>query len=82
MDKAALGIPTLTTYPLYVIFFLVLGHAADFSKDLFFYRVQKLWNALPLEIRELNSLSLFKCRLESHLWDSVMNSANDGIDTF
>jgi hypothetical protein len=40
----------------------------------------KCWNSLPIEIRELGSLSLFKSRLEDHLWESVMKSDNDGFD--
>ena len=51
------------------------------SKNLeksFFYRTHSLWNSLPLEIREIGSLSLFKTRLESHLWESVTNSDNFG----
>ena len=42
-----------------------------------FYRTHSLWNALPLEIRLLGSLSRFKSRLENHLWESVMRSDND-----
>ena len=37
----------------------------------FFYRTHILWNSIPLEIREINSSSLFRLRLESHLWDSL-----------
>ena len=37
----------------------------------FFYRTHSLWNRIPLEIREIGSPSLFRIRLESHLWDSL-----------
>ena len=36
----------------------------------FFYRTHSLWNRIPLEIRKIGSPSLFRIRLESHLWDS------------
>ena len=50
---------------------------SKFLERSFFYRAHSLWNALPLEIRELNTLSLFKSRLETHLWDSVINSDSE-----
>ena len=37
----------------------------------FFYRTHIMWNSIPLEIREIGSPSLFRLRLESHLWDSL-----------
>ena len=37
----------------------------------FFYRAHSLWNCIPLEVREIGSPSLFRSRLESHLWDSL-----------
>ena len=49
----------------------------------FFYRTHSLWNSIPLEVREISSLSLFRSRLESHLWDSLSTSADPelGSDT-
>lgn len=44
----------------------------------FFYRTHCLWNSLPLEIREQTSLSGFKAKLESHLWD--LSTVNDDPD--
>ena len=38
----------------------------------FFYRTHSVWNSVPLEIRELGSVSLFKSKLESFLWDSIL----------
>ena len=46
----------------------------------FFYRTHSLWNCIPLEIREIGSLSLFKSRLESHLWDSVITGDQEDPD--
>ena len=34
----------------------------------YFVRTTKSWNALPLEIRSINSVTLFKTRLKQHLW--------------
>ena len=53
---------------------------SKFLNKSFFYRTHSFWNTLPLEIRQLGSLSLYKSRLENHLWESVMKSDNDGID--
>ena len=50
---------------------------SKFLEKSFFYRTHSFWNALPLEIRQLGSLSLFKSRLENHLWESVMKTDND-----
>ena len=38
----------------------------------FFYRTHSLWNSIPLEIRDIGSPSLFKIRLESYLWESLL----------
>ena len=37
----------------------------------FFYRTYLLWNSLPLEIRAVTTLSLFKTKLLKFMWDSV-----------
>ncbi len=37
----------------------------------FFYRTHSAWNALPFELRDIGSISLFKKRLETHLWESL-----------
>ena len=38
----------------------------------FFYRTHSLWNKLPFEIRSLKSRSLFRTRLESHIWHCLL----------
>ena len=38
----------------------------------YFYRTHSCWNALPLELREIGSISLFKIRLEKHLWSTIL----------
>ena len=56
---------------------------ASSSKPLeksFFYRTHSSWNSLPLEIREIDSISLFKSKLEDHLWKSIQLSSIDNAD--
>ena len=36
----------------------------------FFYRTHSAWNSLPLDLREIGSVALFKKQLEAHLWKS------------
>ena len=47
----------------------------------FFYRVHLSWNSLPLEIREIESHSLFKSQLTNHLWKSLLCKPPE-IDNF
>ena len=56
--------------------------SSKFLERSFFYRTHSFWNSIPLEIRELGSLSLFKSRLEDHLWESVMKSDIEGLEMF
>ncbi len=44
----------------------------------FFYRTHSAWNALPLELRDIGSISLFKKRLENHLWTSLRDYSDPG----
>jgi len=37
----------------------------------FFYRTHLLWNKLPLDIRAVISVSIFKTKLLKFMWDSV-----------
>ena len=46
----------------------------------FFYRTHLLWNQLPLNIRNLNSLSEFKSELTSYLWKSIMDDEESSSD--
>ena len=32
------------------------------------------WNSMPLEIRKLESTSEFKAKMETHLWDLLLES--------
>ena len=43
----------------------------------FFYSTHSLWNSMPIEIREITALSMFRTKLEKHLWESVMHSGDD-----
>ena len=42
----------------------------------FYYRVHLLWNVLPLEIRECESLSLFKTKVLKYLWKSTIEESD------
>ena len=39
----------------------------------FFYRAHSSWNKLPLEIRKIESPSLFKKQLTDHLWKEAFS---------
>ena len=57
---------------------------ASSSKTLeksFFYRTHSFWNALPIELREIGSISLFKSKLENHLWATILESPRDLDDS-
>ena len=41
----------------------------------FYYRVHLLWNLLPLDIRECQSLSLFKTKVLRYLWKSTLEES-------
>jgi hypothetical protein len=43
----------------------------------FFYRTHMKWNALPLELRNLEGKSEFRSKVESHLWKTILSS-NEG----
>ncbi len=40
----------------------------DAFKNSFFYRSLNCWNLLPMEIRSIESTSLFKAKVKDHLW--------------
>ena len=43
----------------------------------FFYRSHLTWNSLPLEMREIESHSLFKVELIKHLWSALFSNIKD-----
>ena len=45
----------------------------------FFYRVHLQWNLLPLEIRSLQSLSLFSSEVVKFLWKSILTDVNENL---
>lgn len=53
----------------------------------FFYRAHILWNRLPLELRKIESESVFKIKLMDHLWKEILSLTNlpsdllDDLDT-
>ena len=44
----------------------------------FFYRTHMTWNDLPIELRELESISNFRSKVEAHLWSTVLNKEDGG----
>ena len=42
-----------------------------FAKN-FFYRTHSKWNHVPFEVRESNSLSEFKAKLNAYMWERIM----------
>ena len=40
----------------------------------FFYRTHMTWNSIPLEIRKVTSMSEFRAKMETHLWDLLLKS--------
>ena len=47
----------------------------------FFYRVHLLWNELPFEIRECDSLSTFQDKLVKFLWKCTKEESDNDVDT-
>ena len=43
----------------------------------FYYRVHLLWNLLPLDIRESESLSIFQCKILKYLWESTIEDSDN-----
>ena len=43
----------------------------------FYYRVHLLWNLLPLDIRESESLSIFQCKILKYLWKSTIEDSDN-----
>ena len=41
-------------------------------KNSFFFRAHILWNHIPVRIRSIQCIALFKTTLTSHLWDIVL----------
>ena len=41
----------------------------------FFYRVHIAWNNLPLDIRKMSILSMFKHNVTKYLWESILRNA-------
>lgn len=48
-----------------------LTNKSRILKKSFFFRTHTAWNSLPLELRESRSITIFKSRLKSYLWESV-----------
>ena len=40
------------------------------------YRTHTSWNILPLELREISSTTLFRIKLENHLWESILGETD------
>ena len=47
------------------------GNSTSLLNKSFFFRVHSVWNNLPVELREINSASLFRSGLTKHMWDSL-----------
>ena len=39
-----------------------------------------IWNSIPLEIRELGSISEFRSKVETHLWNLMLINDEGGGD--
>ena len=46
----------------------------------FFYRTFTMWNHVPLEIRQIESLSDFKVKLTESMWCNIVTNLNDEND--
>ena len=46
----------------------------------FFYRTLAKWNHIPLEIRELDSLTDFKAKLNKCMWSSILTDVSNDTD--
>lgn len=46
----------------------------------FFYRTLAKWNHIPLEIRELDSLTDFKTKLNISMWSSILRDVSNDSD--
>ncbi len=44
----------------------------------FFYRTHMIWNALPIELRSLESISEFRSKVEAHLWKDILKKDEEG----
>ena len=58
------------------------GSSTNLLNKSFFYRSHSLWNALPLEIRSIGSSTLFRKKLEAHMWHNLLTGSreNDSFD--
>ena len=43
----------------------------------FFFRTQTKWNHIPLDIRLLESITEFKCKLSTFLWNKIVQEDSD-----
>ena len=48
----------------------------------FFYRAHITWNRLPLELRKIESETLFEKKLIDHFWNEILSLANLPTDLF
>ena len=46
----------------------------------FFYRTHTLWNALPLNIREIKEPGIFRTEVTKRLWKSVLSDNDTEFD--
>ena len=58
----------------------VSSHTSNAFANSFFYRSHLLWNALPLEIREIDCPLRFKFRLKQHLFATILQTAPNNDD--
>ena len=55
-----------------------LSPTLEVLKNSFFFRAQRLWNSIPLELRLIENYEAFQAKLTAHLWDSF-NLPPEGI---
>ena len=67
----------------YVSSLLPIENSTLLLNKSFFYRTHSLWNALPLDIREISLPSAFKELAIKHLWSNILSQENgDCLEDF
>ena len=51
--------------------FCLTSSSNAFAKN-FFFRTHTKWNHIPLDIREIESITEFKSKLSTYMWDRIL----------
>ena len=60
----------------YVSSILPRASSNAFAKN-FFFRTHTKWNHIPLDIREIESITEFKSKLSTYMWDKIISVDSD-----